>query len=147
MMRNKLRSYQTVDTLGKSSAELVVKVYEGAISCLNEAIRQYQAENIPRGYEELEKAKKFIVHLYTTLDEKKGGDIAKKLSQLYAFIMEQLNLAQVRPDLSTVENSITILNNLREGWVQLAENYGRKAGLAGNRFDKEQEIKNLSLSV
>ena len=142
-MKNKLKSYQTVDTLGKSSAELVVKVYDGAISDLNSALEHYQKDKIPQGYEALERAKKFIVHLYTTLDADKGGDIAAKLSQLYAFVIEQLNIAQTMRNLSAIEDSIVILSNLREGWMQLAEDSGNKIGRPGGKGD----LKNLSLSI
>lgn len=146
-MKDKLKSYQTVDTLGKSSADLVVKVYDGAISDLNKAIKHYQKNKIPQGYEALEKAKKFIVHLYTTLDEEKGGDIAQKLSQLYAFIIEQLNIAQTMRNLSAIEDSVVILSNLREGWMQLAEGHGNKVDRPGRGLGEEQDPKNLSLSI
>lgn len=125
-MNNKLQDYQVVDTLGKSVPELIVKVYNGAIGSLRQAADYYKDEDFQLGYEKMERAKKFIVHLYTTLDEEKGGDIAKNLSKLYAFIIEQINFVQATKDVSLIEDCVTVLNNIREGWVQLAENLKNK---------------------
>jgi len=146
-MDEKLKSYVTVDTLGKSKVELVIKVYDGAISSMRAAINHFGDDKYQLGVDALEKAKKFLVHLYTTLDDEKGGDIAKKLGELYAFIIEQINFAQATRDLSRLEDSIKILNNIREGWAELAE----RAKNDKNAYDKNPHDKhptsNLKISI
>lgn len=144
-MDSKLYKYQAGETLSKTGPELVVKVYEGALNCLRRAIEQYNKNNRPAGYESLEQSKKFIVHLYTTLDVEKGGEIATQLSRLYVFLIEQINMVQATGNMSLVDDLLEVLGNLRDGWAQLAEQQSGKLSKT-----KEQNItaqKTLSISV
>jgi len=143
-MNRKIQSYQASDTLGKSVPELIIKVYDGAISNLGEASRFYQREEITLGYDAIEKAKRFIVHLYTTLDMEKGGEIADRLSKLYVFILEQINIAQATGDQKILNESMTILKNIREGWSQLSEQTKRKPE---NPASEPPSNSNLSFSI
>ena len=146
-MNNNLKKYQAADTLGRKSVELVVKVYDGAISNLRQAAEAYKRGQTRDGYELIEKAKKFIVHLYTTLDEEKGQDIAKKLSQLYAYIIEKLNIVQATKDLTLIEEAVTILGNVREGWEQLAGQIKQTTVNAEAAQDVERPARGVSLSI
>ncbi len=120
-MNQKLQNYQATDTLGKSVPELIIKVYDGAIYNFAKAIEFYKAGNSQDGFESMEKAKRFVVHLYTTLDKEKGGEIAENLSRLYAYIVERINFAEATKDITTIEDSILILNNVKEGWAELVK--------------------------
>jgi len=130
--------YQTADTLGRSSVELVVKIYDGAISHLKRAAAAYEKQEMQKGYELIEKAKRFIVHLYTTLDEEKGQEIARNLSQLYVYVIENLNIVQATKDLSLINDSVIIMSNVREGWVQLAKQV-RQSEVDENVIDSESK--------
>jgi flagellar protein FliS len=125
-MKNELDSYQTMDVLGKSLPELIVTIYDGAISHLNKAAVNYKANNLTDGYHSMEQARKFIVHLYTTLDKEKGGEVAENLGKLYAFVIEQINLVQATKNVDAIMSSIDILKNVRDGWVQLSEALKKK---------------------
>ena len=138
-------NYQAGDTLSKTGPELVVKVYEGAISCLRQAIEQYKSNDRSTGYESLEQTKKFIVHLYTTLDEEKGGEIAEQLSRLYVFVLEQINMVQATGKVSLIDDLLEVLGNLRDGWMQLAEQHNGKS--ANKKEQNISERKTLSISV
>jgi flagellar protein FliS len=142
-MKNSLSNYQVVDTLGKNQLELVIKVYDGAISNLKQAVEYYQNNNTQAGYDSMEQAKKFVVHLYTTLDEKKGGEIAKNLSQLYAFTVEQINFVQATKDISKINDSIEIFNNIREGWIQL----NKKNKGAGDGAEKHAQVQESAKGI
>ena len=146
-MNTGIKKYLTVDTLGKSKLELVIRVYDGAISCLKNAVDHYKKDDLKAGYEAMEKAKKFLVHLYTTLDEEKGGDIAGKLGQLYAFIIQQINFVQATKDLSRIEHSITALNNIREAWVDLDDQQKNKNGDSAKNPHHDKPAKGVSYSV
>jgi flagellar protein FliS len=119
-MNKNIQNYQAIDILGKTLPELVVKIYEGAVSHLTKGMEYYRSGKMQDGFEATENAKKFVVHLYASLDNEKGGDIAKNLSRLYAFIVERINFAQATKDLKSLEDSILILNNIKDGWAQLA---------------------------
>ena len=129
-MDGPLKSYETVDTLGKSQLELVIKVYDGAIAAYSAAAECYRKEEYQTGYEHLEKAKTFVVHLYTTLDNEQGGEIADNLSKLYSFIVNQTNVVEATKDLSDIDDIISVLTNLRAGWSELKQQDAKPAPAA-----------------
>lgn len=120
-MDGSLKSYEAVDTLGKSQLELVIKVYDGALNSLRAGAECYKSEKLQEGYEHLEKAKTFVVHLYTTLDIEQGGEVAANLSKLYSFVVSQINIIEATKDLSILDDIIDVLANLRSGWLELKQ--------------------------
>ncbi len=118
-MDGKLTAYRKEDTAGKSQVDLIIQVYDGAISAFRTARERYETDDSTAGYNQLERARKFLTHLYTTLDYEKGGDISEQLGRLYAFVINQINVAEATKDLSVIDDNITILSNLREGWTGL----------------------------
>ncbi|UCD63409.1 MAG: flagellar protein FliS [Candidatus Zixiibacteriota bacterium] len=138
-MSDEMNAYQKTAILGKSQVELVIKVYDGAIAAFKEGVEAYREGDNGRGYERLEKAKRFVTHLYTTLDEEKGGEIAKRLSRLYAFVINQSNVAQATKDLNQIDDNISILENLRLGWVGLKEQQEREKEAAADGSQGESQ--------
>jgi flagellar secretion chaperone FliS len=139
-MKKELDSYQTMDVLGKSLPELIVTIYNGAIGHLNKAAANYRANDLAGGYSSMEQARKFIVHLYTTLDKEKGGDVAENLGKLYTFVIEQINLVQATKNIEAIEDSVNILRNVRDGWMQLSEELKKKPTLLNNDQMKEMPL-------
>lgn len=115
-MDGRIKAYQTTDTLGKTQVELIIQVYDGAISSYKKAIEYYTHEEFQDGFEQLERSKKFLTHLYTTLDLKKGGEVAASLGKLYAFIINQTQMAESTKEIALLQSNIEILDNLRSGW-------------------------------
>lgn len=118
-MDGRLNQYRTTTTLGKTQLDLILQVYDGAIAAFRSAADSYRAEKLQAGYEQLERARKFLVHLYTTLDHEQGGDVADNLARLYTYVISQIDSAQATKDLTLIESNIKILDNLRDGWKQL----------------------------
>jgi flagellar protein FliS len=130
-MKKNLQSYRTVDTLGKSQLDLILQVYAGALNSFAGARAHYEKEEYNAGYEELEKAKRFLTHLYTTLNPDEGGEVAENLGKLYAFLVNQIQVVQATKELKLIDDSIQILKNLREGWEELKGQVAQ-AGKEGN---------------
>lgn len=120
-MDGSLKSYEAVDTLGKSQLELVIKVYDGALSSLRAGAECYKNEDYQQGYEHLEKAKTFVVHLYTTLNVEQGGEVAVNLSKLYSFVVSQIDVIEATKDLAILDDIISVLTNLKSGWSELKQ--------------------------
>lgn len=120
-MDTKLESYRTTDTLGKSPVDLVVKVYDGAIAAYNSAITHYENDESNDGFDELQKARKFVTHLYTTLNTDGGGDIAENLGKLYTLILTQTDIAEATKDRELIGTNVDLLQNLRDGWIGISE--------------------------
>lgn len=120
-MDGKLNTYRTIDTLGKSQLDLILQVYDGAISAFRQAADAYEDQQFDRGYEAMQKARKFLVHLYTTLDQEKGQEIAQSLGKLYTYLICQVDVAQATKDRDVINSSIRVLENLKSGWKGLKE--------------------------
>ena len=121
MIERGIGSYQKFDTLGKSPLELLLMVYRGAAKELKEAEEAFAREDRETGRAKMERARKFITHLYTTLDNDKGGDVAVKLGQLYVFIIERIQVAQATGDTAIIGDLRAIIENLQTGWQEVQE--------------------------
>jgi len=120
-MDGKLSTYRTIDTLGKSQIDLILQVYDGALGAFKAAAGHYRAEEFQGGYEQLERARKFLVHLYTTLDQEGGQEVASNLAKLYSFMICQIDAVEASHDASLIDSNVTILENLRAAWLGLKE--------------------------
>jgi len=120
-MDGKLSTYQTVNVNGQTQLDLILTVYRGAIDNYRAAADLYKTENFQSGHEKMDKANKFVTHLYTTLDPEEGGEVADHLGKLYAFILNQSNVARATKDLGMIDDIISVLDNLRLGWTGLKE--------------------------
>jgi flagellar protein FliS len=118
-MHRGLTTYQKAQTEGLSQRDLIVMCYKGAIRYLTEAKDRHQKNDFDGFSELLEKAHRVIFHLYTTLDMDRGGEIADRLADLYAFLISQLYLVNATKDVDIVDKLIGILSTLRDGWVGL----------------------------
>ncbi|RME26342.1 MAG: flagellar protein FliS, partial [Candidatus Zixiibacteriota bacterium] len=97
-MDERLNAYQTADTLGKTQLDLILKVYDGAIAALRAAASAYENNDNNQGYEQIVRSRRFVTHLYTTLNPEAGGEIAENLGKLYAFVLSQTHLAEATHD-------------------------------------------------
>lgn len=116
MIERGIGSYQKFDILGKSPLELLLMVYQGAAKELKEAEEALARGDRETGRAKMERARKFITHLYTTLDNDKGGEVAVKLGQLYVFIIERIQVAQATGDTEIIGDLRAIIENLQSGW-------------------------------
>ncbi|MGH8015905.1 MAG: flagellar protein FliS [Candidatus Zixiibacteriota bacterium] len=48
-----------------------------------------------------------------------GEEIAKILAKIYAYLLNQTNLAQATKELRIIDDNISVLSNIRDGWRQL----------------------------
>lgn len=120
-MRGRLHDYVAAGTLGKSPLELLIQVYDGAVNALNEARDAYQRADNDTGYERIQRARRFITHLYTSLDFTRGGEVAHNLGQLYAFVLSRTQLIEATKDIQQIDDTISILKDVRSGWVLLRD--------------------------
>jgi flagellar protein FliS len=138
-MANKLKEYQRADTMGKSHLDLLIQVYDGAISSFQNARQAYRDQDNQKGYEHLEKGRRFLTHLYTTLDYDQGGEIAENLGKLYTFLISQIEIVQATKDISKLQNSIKVLENLKTGWAGLKNTSGKSKKTNTEKAASENE--------
>jgi flagellar protein FliS len=130
-MNNKLEAYRYADMMGKSPLDLIIKVYDGALKALGMAAEYYRCEKNQDGYDEIQKAKRMVTHLYTTLDTEKGGQVAANLGKIYSWVIAQLGIIEATKDVEQINAVVSALNNLRSGWAELKVRQGAGAKAAG----------------
>ncbi len=132
-MDGKVGAYQQSSILGKTPLDLVIQVYDGAIGALEKAGDAIRKEDFSASRDQLERTRKFLTHLYTTLDMERGGEIAGNLSRLYAFVISQTHIIEATKEMRLIDDNVNILKNLRTGWVTLRNSQtaeARKADIA-----------------
>ena len=109
-------SYQKAQLECSSQRDLIVICYRGTIKSLNDAKQRLEAGDGEGFSDQIEKAHRVIFHLYTTLDMQQGGEIAQKLADLYAYVINQIYLLNATKNLEIVDGVIKIMSTLKEGW-------------------------------
>jgi len=120
-MNRGFSTYKKINTMGMSQLDLILTVYRGAIDYLDRAQTDFREGRLKAGREACEKARKCIVHLYTTLNMEKGGTIAAHLSRIYAYMIEQIDLGVASKSDELFDNVRSILVNIKEAWEDLKD--------------------------
>jgi flagellar protein FliS len=128
MTDDRLSEYRRSQVLGMTQVDLVIMLYQGAIRFLNEGIELVNAERYDQSWQKFDRARRIVIHLCGTLN-REAGDLAGKLTALYAFVIEQIGVANARRDIDVARSCISILSTLKEGWEGLAA--GEAASVAG----------------
>jgi len=113
---------------------LVIMLYEKAINCLENALELRDTEDFDMQrskYEEMGRALEIISVLDAVLDMEKGGEIAKKLREIYRSLMDELTYQMLKEDKERLEKVIKILKNLKSAWEEVERiHYGKAQKVA-----------------
>ncbi len=112
--------YQETAVTTQDKGRLVVILYEGAIKFLKLAVIAIENNDFEGKGANISKARDIIFELNTVLDIEAGGEIAQNLRKLYNFMGRHLTQASIKCDVQMVQEVITILEELNEGWKAVA---------------------------
>lgn len=118
-MDNNLKVYQRVQISGLNQKELIVMLYSGALKFINEGKNLILEKDINRTHEKLSKARDVFVHLLTTLNMEAGGELAEKLSSLYAYFIEKITMANVTKEIGELDDIIPLIQEIKESWEKI----------------------------
>jgi flagellar protein FliS len=104
----------------QTPGRVVVMLYEGAVKFLKQAIREMEAGKYLEKGKSINRAVDIIQELNVTLNMEAGGEIAKNLRQLYAFMLDRLFQANIRKDAGMIRETIKVLEGLNESWKAVA---------------------------
>ncbi len=130
----------SVNTLDQH--KLIVMLYDGAIKQSGFAIEYIKTMEVEKSHNSLVKAKNIIAELMSSLNMDKGGEIAKNLQSLYAFMYSQLIEANMNKDPKPVKTVISLLKELRSAWSQIgsAGKKGVNPGMKPHTASAEKRI-------
>ncbi len=120
-MNTDAKAYKEVDTIGKAPVDLVLQVYDGALSEIGLAKTKYVDQKYSDGYNNIQRAERMVTHLYTTLDMEQGGEVAANLAKLYIWVITKLHEVQATKDTARFDECAKVLRNLRQAWEGVKE--------------------------
>jgi len=118
-MNTGCKAYRNVNTMGMSQLDLILTVYNGAINFLRQARESFENSKSDEGRIYCSRARKCIVHLYTTLDMEKGRDVAESLARLYAFLVERIDQASAIKSIELLKEIENSMATIKQGWEGL----------------------------
>jgi flagellar protein FliS len=109
-----------------SPHKLIVMLYDGVLTALAKAKANIVAGNIPAKGAALSHAITIIDNgLRVSLDLKAGGEIAENLDALYDYMSRRLFEANLRNDVTVVDEVHRLLSDLRSAWVEIGDKIGQ----------------------
>ena len=105
----------------KNKAEILLMLYEGAITSLRTA-RSGIAEKNPRiKGENISKVLAILTELDCALDMEKGGELAENMAGIYRYMINRLGFANCKNDPETLREVERLLGELYEGFKGAAK--------------------------
>jgi len=101
---------------------LIAMLFEGARSAINQALLAMRAGDVPTKVRALDKAISIIGQgLQASLDKQRGGEIAQQLSDLYAYMLGRLAVANATSDAAMLEEVDRLLAPIQEAWLAIGQ--------------------------
>lgn len=109
-------AYLETQVLSASPGQLVVMLYDHLLLQFRRARLAIEKDDAPARQAALEKARAVLTELLGTLDYQQGGEIARQLSGLYAFLLAELLDIGMKPSPERLDPLSVIVADLREAY-------------------------------
>ncbi len=117
--------YQEIEIRTATPIELVVLLYDAAISNLQKAQEHIATRDIAARTRCLNKAAAVITELQANLNFQAGGTIAPSLDRLYRYMRNSIVRANLHQDAGPLTESVRLLTSLRTAWTEIAQTDAR----------------------
>ncbi|TME90838.1 MAG: flagellar export chaperone FliS [Chloroflexi bacterium] len=117
---NAYNAYRQTQAQTAAPGELVVMLYRGASRFVASAIDAIEARDIQATHNNLVRAQAIISELRDTLDAGRGGELAKKLGQIYDYLNSRLVEANLHKDAQPAREVASLLRELLPAWEEAA---------------------------
>jgi flagellar protein FliS len=101
-------------------AQLIVLLYSGALSLIAQGQQFHKDKDMVQAGLAISKAQAIVGELRQVLDMESGGDIAKNLDRLYAYLHELMVKAMLVNKTEPLNEAAKLLTKLREAWTEVA---------------------------
>jgi flagellar secretion chaperone FliS len=132
-------TYKTQQIQTASQEQLLIMLYEGAIRFLNLAKAGHEEQNFEKFHNNIVKTQRIILEFMSTLDLDVGGDMAQNLFKLYEYLHYQLLQANLKKDVSMVEEVLMHLRELKETWEEAIGQLQKQQTLPAD-FTKDDHV-------
>lgn len=106
--------------LSASPHQLVMLLFDGALSAMKKAIILIEQGDIPGKGQAISKAINIISNgLQSGLNHEIGGDLAANLDSLYDYMTRRLLQANLHNDINAINEVVELLNNIADAWKEI----------------------------
>lgn len=112
-------AYRRLETDTRSPLELVVMLYDGALSRLGEASDAATRGDVRSRGTAVSKALAIILSLQDSLNMERGGEVALGLDRLYTYAGQRLLDVGLQQDVAAIDEVRGLLRTVRDAWHQI----------------------------
>ena len=100
-----------------SSQQLLLMLLDGAVKYTKIARMAILNKDIPRAHKELVRVQDIFLELMITMD--KNTKYMEDLYNLYDFIKNELAKANIKKDITIIDNTLPIIEEIRDMWYEV----------------------------
>lgn len=115
-----LTTYRQTQVQSRTPLELVVMLYDGALTFLHQAREAIERGDIAARRDASSRAIAIISELQSTLNMEQGGEIAQRLDDLDVYVNGRIIAAAAENGVGPIDDATRVLTVLRESWVAIA---------------------------
>lgn len=119
-MHKAASAYMQTHVTTTTPGHIVVMLYDGAITFLEQAKEEIAARNFARKGILISQALDIIAELDGSLNNEKGGELAKNLHRLYMYCNTRLLRANLKMDTAIIDEVIGILSSFRSAFAEIS---------------------------
>ena len=117
------RSYKAQSIQTASPGKLVLMLFDGALRFMSAAKRAFEEEEFTKKNEDINnnliRAQNIVTELQASLDMSVPGDLPGTLYRLYDYVLHQLQQANLKKEVATIDEAEKTINELREAWDEM----------------------------
>jgi flagellar protein FliS len=118
-MQRAANAYLQTQVTTTSQGEVLILLYDGAITFLNRAKTALAAKDMAEKGLAISRSLDILNELDGSLNLDKGGDLANNLHKLYLFCSNHLIMANIKKDAGRIDEVIRILSGLRGAYAEI----------------------------
>lgn len=99
--------------------DLIILLHDGAIESLQKGILYINKGDRNEKTKHVSRAMAIIEELLTSLDLNEGGSVAFNLQRVYAYMLKELAIANIRDDVRRIRYIQEIIRELKKAWRQV----------------------------
>ncbi|WP_029460012.1 flagellar export chaperone FliS [Solidesulfovibrio alcoholivorans] len=115
-MQSAARSYFQTQVATTTQGDLLIMLFDAALKFLRQAKEKIAARDYAQKGILISKALDILSELQGTLNAQKGGELADRLQKLYFFCSTRLLAANLKLDISKIDEVMHILTGLRDAF-------------------------------
>ncbi len=120
-MQRAANAYMQTQVTTTTPGHLVVMLYDGAITFLEQAKQEIEVRNYAKKGILISQALDIISELDGSLNTEKGGELAQNLHKLYMYCSTRLLQANLKMDITLIDEVIGILSSFRSAFSEISK--------------------------